>query len=164
MLAIEDYAKQPREQRMQRLTRTADDLSAAIKGQSDAALSRRPDGKNWAATEVVCHMRDTEEVFGARIEQILAMDVDPKLIATNPDRWAEERQYLTNDAGRALTALRQRRAETLETFGKLTPAQWEKGGLHSVAGRITLDGFLSIMAWHDDNHLDQLMRALQGRA
>jgi ribonucleotide monophosphatase NagD (HAD superfamily) len=162
MLTIEDYAKQPREQRMQRLTRTADDLSAAIKGQSDAA--RRPDGKNWAATEVVCHMRDTEEVFGARIEQILAMDVDPKLIATNPDRWAEERQYLTNDTGKALAAFGQRRAETLETFGKLTPAQWAKGGLHSVAGRITLDGFLSIMAWHDDNHLDQLMRALQGRA
>jgi ribonucleotide monophosphatase NagD (HAD superfamily) len=149
---------------MQRLTHTADDLSAAIKGQSDAALSRRPDGKNWAATEVVCHMRDTEEVFGARIEQILAMDVDPKLIATNPDRWAEERQYLTNDTGKALAAFGQRRAETLETFGKLTPAQWAKGGLHSVAGRITLDGFLSIMAWHDDNHLDQLMRALQGRA
>ena len=109
-------------------------------------------------------MRDTEEVFGARIEQILAMDVDPKLIATNPDRWAEERQYLTNDTGKALAAFAQRRAETLETFGKLTPAQWEKGGLHSVAGRITLDGFLSIMAWHDDNHLDQLMRARQGRA
>jgi len=92
------------------------------------------------------------------------MDVDPKLIATNPDRWAEERQYLTNDTGKALAAFGQRRAETLETFGKLTPAQWAKGGLHSVAGRITLDGFLSIMAWHDDNHLDQLMRALQGRA
>jgi homoserine O-acetyltransferase/O-succinyltransferase len=25
------------------------------------------------------------------------------------------------------------------------------------------DRFLSIMAWHDDNHLDQLTRALQGR-
>jgi hypothetical protein len=164
MLTIEDYAKQPREQRMQRLTRTADEFSAAIKGQSDAALSRRPDAANWAAKEIVCHMRDTEEVFGARIEQILAMDVEPKLIATNPDRWAEERQYLTNDVGKALAAFRQRRAETLETFGTLTPVQWEKGGIHSVAGRIALDGFLSIMAWHDDNHLDQLTRALQGRA
>ena len=63
MLTIEDYAKQPREQCMQRLTRTADEFSAAIKGQSDAVLARRPDGKNWAAKEVVCHMRDTEEVF-----------------------------------------------------------------------------------------------------
>ena len=87
------------------------------------------------------------------------MDVDPKLVATNPDRWAEERQYLANDTGKALAAFRQRRDEMLETFVKLTTAQWEKGGLHPVAGRITLDGFLSIMAWHDDNHLDQLARA-----
>ena len=68
MPTMEEYAKQPREQRMQRLTRTADELAAAIKGQSDAVLSRRP------------------------------------------------------------------------------------------------DAFLSLMAWHDDNHLDQLTRALQGRA
>jgi DinB superfamily len=164
MLTMEDYAKQPRVQRMQRLTRTGDELAAAIKGQSDALLSRRPDAKNWAAKEVICHLRDTEEAFGARLEQILAMDVDPKLVATNPDRWAEERQYLANDAGAALAAFRQRRAETLETFGKLTPAQWEKGGIHPVLGRITLDGLLSVMAWHDDNHLEQLTRALQGRA
>ena len=99
MLTMEDYAKQPREQRMQHLTRTGDELAATIKGQSDAVLSRRPDAKNWAAKEVICHLRDTEEVFGARMEQIVAMDVDPNLVATNPDRWAEERQYLVNDAG-----------------------------------------------------------------
>jgi hypothetical protein len=46
---------------MLRLTRTADEFSAAIKGHSDAGLARRPDGKNWAAKKVVCHMRDTEE-------------------------------------------------------------------------------------------------------
>jgi len=66
--------------------------------------------------------------------------------------------------GEALAAFRQRRAETLETFGTLTPGQWEKGGLHPVLGRITIDGVLSVMAWHDDNHLGQLTRALQGRA
>jgi hypothetical protein len=164
MPTIEDYANQPREQRVQRLSRTADELAAAIKGQSDAVLSHRPDAKNWAAKEVVCHLRDTEEAFGARFDQILAMDVDPKLGVANADRLAEERQYLRNDAHEALVAFRERRAETLETFGKLTPAQWEKGGIHPALGRITIDGFLSLMAWHDDNHLDQLTRALQGRA
>ena len=162
MPTMEEYAKQPREQRMHRLTRTADELTAAIKGQSDAVLSRRPDAKNWAATEVVCHLRDVEEAFGSRFEQILAMDVDPTLGGPNADRMAEERQYLRNDAAEAVGAFRKRRAETLETFGKLTPAQWEKGGIHPVRGRITLDSFLSLMAWHDDNHLDQLKRALAG--
>jgi hypothetical protein len=149
---------------MRRLTRTADELGAAIKGQSDAVLSRRPDAPNWAAKEVVCHLRDAEEVFGARFEQILAMNVEPTLGNTDPDRLAEERQYLRNDTGEALAAFRRRRAETLETLGQLTPAHWEKGGIHPVRGRITIDSVLSFMAWHDDNHLDQLRRALQGRA
>lgn len=165
MTTVEDYAKQPRSRRLQRLTHTADELAASIEGQSDAVLCRRPDEKNWAAKEVVCHLRDTEEVFGARMEQVLAMDVDPVLVATNPDRWAVERQYLVNEISRALDAFRQRRGETLELFAKLTLAEWEKGAVHPALGRIALDKFLSIIAWHDDNHLDQLARALQqGRA
>jgi uncharacterized damage-inducible protein DinB len=163
MATMEEYAKQPREARMQRLTRTADELAAATKGRSDAVLSRRPDAKNWAAKEIVCHLRDAEEAFNSRFEQILAMDVDLQLPAANPDRIAEERQYLRNDTPEAVAAFRRRREETLATFGKLTAAQWDKGGVHPVRGRITLDNFLALMAWHDDNHLDQLQRALDGR-
>jgi uncharacterized damage-inducible protein DinB len=163
MPTMEEYAGLPREQRMARLTRIADELAAAIKGQSDGVLSRRPDAKNWAAKEIVCHLRDTEEVFAARIEQVRVMDVDPRWVDSSADRMAEERQYLRNDAEEALAAFRRRRAETLEVFAKLEPGQWEKGGIHPVRGRFTIDAILSIMAWHDDNHLGQLTRALEGR-
>src|SRR5437660_758786 len=47
MPTMAEYATQPREQRIKRLERTADELAAAIRGQSDAALARRPDAKNW---------------------------------------------------------------------------------------------------------------------
>ena len=30
-------------------------------------------------------------------------------------------------------------------------------------GRVTIDMLVAIMAWHDDNHLEQLTRALEGR-
>jgi hypothetical protein len=30
-------------------------------------------------------------------------------------------------------------------------------------GRRTVDDFLTVMAWHDENHLAQLARALTGR-
>jgi len=33
-----------------------------------------------------------------------------------------------------------------------------------MESRFTLDDFATLMAWHDDNHLDQLKRALEGRA
>jgi uncharacterized damage-inducible protein DinB len=163
MPTLEDVARQPRAQRLARLTRTADDLAAAIRGQAEDVLSRRPDAQNWAAKEVVCHLRDTEELFMERFQMILAMD-EPKLSGLNPDRWAEERQYLRNDAGRALAHFRARRAEGLARLRSLAPEQWTRGGIHATRGRVTADDLLTLMAWHDDNHLAQLARALEGRA
>ena len=161
MPTMEDVAKQSREQRLARLTRTADDLAAAIRGQSDDVLSRRPDAKNWAAKEVVCHLRDTEELFMERFQMILAMDA-PKLSGLNPDRWAEERQYLRNDVSAALAAFRRRREESLELLGKLPAEAWRRAGVHATRGAFTIDDFVTLMSWHDDNHLDQLGRALRG--
>ena len=80
------------------------------------------------------------------------------------DRVAVDRQYLRCDAGEAIEAFRRRRAENLDTYRKLTPEQWSRGGTHPQRGRMTFDDFLSLRAWHDDNHLDQLKRALEGKA
>ncbi|PYM42305.1 MAG: hypothetical protein DME12_07970 [Candidatus Rokuibacteriota bacterium] len=166
MVTIEERLKLPPEANLERMERTATDLAAAIKGQREAALSRRPDPKNWAAKEVVCHLRDTEEVFMGRFQTILSMD-EPKLLAPAPDladRWAEERQYLRCDAERALEAFRKRREEALAFLRNLGPSDWQRGGLHAVRGRMTIGDWVAVMAWHDDNHLDQLQRALEGRA
>jgi hypothetical protein len=93
----------------------------------------------------------------------MAMD-DPKLAAVNPDRWANERQYLRNDAADALAAFRKRREETLAFYRGLRAEHWKRVGIHATRGRMTVDDVLSLIAWHDDNHLDQLKRALDGRA
>jgi uncharacterized damage-inducible protein DinB len=160
--AIEDYARQSIAERLERLERTADELADAVRGHDEATLGRRPDGKNWAAREVLCHLRDTEELFMHRFEQLLAMD-EPRLLGLDPDRWAEERQYLENDAIQAGASFRKRRQESLEFLRKLTPDQWKRAGIHATRGRMTFDDLLALLAWHDDNHVDQLKRALDGR-
>ena len=163
MATIEEYARRPREERMARIERTPGELADAVKGARDAVLSRRPAPTSWAATEVLCHLRDNEEWFLDRMKLIVAMNL-PRFVATNPDRWAEERQYLTNDATVALAAFTRRRGETLDFLRCLAPDAWARAGVHADSrGRRTIDGFLSVMAWHDDNHLDQLRRALDGR-
>ena len=163
MPTMEEYAKQPAAHRLARLERTADELAAALRGQTEAVLARRPDATNWAAKEVVCHLRDTEELYAGRFEMILAMD-EPQLPGFGPpDRWAEERQYLGNDTQEALAAFRRRRQEMLTRLGKLGPEQWRRAGIHATRGRVTLDDFLTLMGLHDDTHLDQLRRALAGK-
>ena len=163
MATIEEYARRPREERMARIERTPAELVDTIRGASAAVLARRPAPTSWAATEVICHLRDNEEWFLERMKLVVAMDL-PRFVATNPDRWAEERQYLTNDAARALAAFARRRAETIDFLRTLGPDDWPRAGVHADSrGRRTIDEFLSVMAWHDDNHLDQLRRALAGR-
>jgi len=151
------------EEQMARMERTAGDLAAAVKGVPDAMLSKRPDEKNWSAKEIVCHLRDTEEAFMARFQSIMVMD-EPRFVAVEPDRVAIDRQYQRNDAPEALSTFKQRRAETLAFLRGLKPEQWERGGIHPVRGRMTVTDFVGLMAWHDDNHLDQLKRALDGKA
>jgi uncharacterized damage-inducible protein DinB len=151
------------DEQLARMERTVNDYAAVVKNVSDAQLTKRPDPKNWSAKEVVCHVRDIEESFMMRFLSIMAMD-DPKFLPVEPDRWAVERQYQRNDVQEALAALKTRREETLRFLHGLKPEQWERGGIHATRGKMTLKDFVELMAWHDDNHLDQLKRALDGKS
>ena len=81
----------------------------------------------------------------------------------DPARWAEERQYARNDTHEALAAFKRRRAEVLTLLHSLSPVEWQRGGIHLSRGRLTLGDWVASLAAHDDNHLDQLRRALDGR-
>ena len=62
MATRDEVARQPLEQRKARLALTPDELAAGIHGQSEAVLARRPEATSWAAKEIICHLRDTEEM------------------------------------------------------------------------------------------------------
>lgn len=159
---MDDWARSTREARLARLARTADELDAAVRGQDAATLARRPDAQNWAPIEVLCHLRDAEESFLDRLRQIMATD-EPRFPSINPNRVAEEREYLRQQSGDALAAFRRHREGSLAFFGALRETEWSRAGHQKDSrGRRTLDDFLSVMAWHDENHLAQLARSLRG--
>jgi len=99
---------------------------------------------------------------------LMIATTEPKLVGFDPektpDRWAEERQYLRNDTGEALAAFRRRREESIAFLRGLAPAQWDRNAIHPTRGRMTIDDFVTLETWHDENHLEQLRRALAGRA
>ncbi|MCX5907473.1 MAG: DinB family protein [Deltaproteobacteria bacterium] len=147
---------------MNRLAKHPDDFAAAIQGMEDTRLAKRPDEKNWAPKEIICHMRDTEELFFSRFQNILSIE-EPRLPAADAERWAGERQYIRNDAQEALAAFRKRREETLQFLRGLTPAQLSRVGIHSKYGGTTLEAFVELMVKHGNDHLAQLARALSGQ-
>jgi len=164
MLNREEVAKMPRAERLERLGRTGHELHAAVADCSESALCRRPDEKNWAPKEVVCHLRDTEEFFMLRFQTLAAAAHEPPLVPADPARWAEDRQYIRNNAAEASRAFGQRREESLAHLRGLSDAQWGRAGLHPTLGRMSVEDIVNLMVWHDANHLDQLHRALRGEA
>jgi len=178
----DEYLARPLADRIERLRTTPDELAARLHERSDPALSRRPGARSWSPKEIVCHLRDVEELFTTRFCTMLAVDdptiltlsATPEVLAAwgivgsvghplDPDRWAEERQYLRNDAAEALAAFRRRRQELLSLLEALSTAQWKRGGIHPMDGRLSMADWAASLAAHDDNHLDQLTRALDGR-
>ena len=183
MPTAEEYSRLPIEERLGRLDETPGELERAISGKTDKELSARPDAHNWAAKEIVCHLRDVEELFQIRFHTVVAVE-EPRILVfgasandlapwriggaighpLDPQRWAAERQYLRNDTREALAALRRRRTEVLVLLRSLSPAEWHRGGVHLSRGRLILADWVARLAGHDDNHVAQLRRALQGRA
>jgi len=125
----------------------------------DVVLARRPDAKNWAPKEVVCHLRDAEEAFNTRFEQILAMDTDPKLAGPSADRMAEERQYLRNDTTEAVAAFRTAKKDGVDTRYGITadnflhPQYFQNGyPLFQYAGRdpLLIQGQIAQRNFHQE--------------
>jgi len=179
----EEYLTRPVGDRVTRLRSTPGEVARVLDGKDNHALSRRPDARSWSPKEIVCHLRDVEELFLIRFQTILAVE-DPPILTfgatpealaawgigdevghpLDPDRWADERQYSRSDGFEALHAFRRRRREVVTLLDALSPRQWQRGGIHLARGRMELGEWVASLAGHDDNHLGQLQRAVDGRS
>jgi hypothetical protein len=179
MPTMDEYLTRPVDARLGRLRSTPDELNRLLADRTAATLARRPAEREWSPTEIVCHLRDVEELFLVRFQTILAAE-DPQILTLgatpealarwgiggivahplDPDRWAEERQYARQAAGGALAAFGRRRREVITLLDGLTAEQWQRAGIHQARGRMALGEWVASLAGHDDNHLDQLRRTL----
>jgi hypothetical protein len=161
---VAEYGRLSRAERVERLERAPVALARLLRGRSDARLSKRPAPDAWSAKEVVCHLRDAEERLAAWIELVLVMDHPVLVEPSSADRWAEDRQYARQHAGQVWEAFSARRDDTLALVRGLRVRDWERDAVHAHHGRMTVDDLVSLATWHDDIHLDQIRRALDGDA
>jgi hypothetical protein len=171
------YAERSYDALLNLLGGTPDRVGASLRDRTPADVTSRP-SDGWAPVEVVCHLRDIDDLALLRFRMILQMD-EPRVPAAfrpedheawglieagatliDPAQWAEDRQYLRNDANAALEAFRQRRQGVLAFLAALRPGQLDRRGIHPAYGTLTMFEWLAILAWHDDNHVAQLDMAL----
>ena len=136
-------------------------LQSLVGCASEESLARRPAHDAWSVTEILCHLRDVEEFYLQRVQTILA-NRDPVITVFDPERWAVDRQYARCAGRPALEAFTRRRAETLTVLDAIADDDWERGGSHAQRGWMTVRRIVHGWAKHDDEHVDQIRRALNG--
>lgn len=155
-------AMEETDRRLARMRCAPERLKSMVTASSAESLARRPATGAWSITEIVCHLRDVEEFYLDRVQTILA-NRDPVLGAFDADRWAVERQYQRCACLPALEVFTSARRKTLSLLDLLSEEEWERGGSHPLRGWMTIRRIVHGWAKHDDEHTDQVRRALEGR-
>jgi hypothetical protein len=126
---------------------------------AERARSARGGDENWSVVEVVCHLRDAEQISLQRTIAMRDQDV-PQIIGYDQEALGRERDYRQADLRSALSAFATFRRQHVELLQALSPEQWEHAGEHNEIGRITIFEMSVHKASHDAIHLAQIARQL----
>jgi hypothetical protein len=133
-------------------------LEALIAGLDAAVLVSRPEPEAWAMKEVLAHLAFVEQaLFVPRVRRMLDEDW-PRFERFDPDAWARERDHRLGDARRDIAAFAGARAELHALVQGLGPAALERVGVNQAFGAVTVQEYLTHIAEHDVEHLDELER------
>ncbi len=90
-----------------------------------------------------------------RLRRVIAED-NPKLEAFDQDAWSTKLNYASRKPSQALETFRRIRAENYELLKELPESAFERAGLHSERGPLTLKQLLQGYAEHAESHAAQL--------
>ena len=160
MCGMETTWQQVRQRQLAAIRLSCEILGHILEGVSDdqaRALRDGPDG--WSVIEIVCHLRDFDEIFHSRAVMMLQND-HPLLPAYDHEAMAIERAYQQDTLSDGFGALKLSRQRLIAFFKTLTQEQWSRGGVHPERDSFTMTDALMQVASHDLDHLEQITRVL----
>jgi hypothetical protein len=140
-------------------------IEAFVSTLDPAVLEKPVDDGGWTGADVLAHLLEAELVYAVRIGQVLTLD-DPVVQAYDQDAWVARFGRVDGGTGAPVDAaawvalhggLRRRLCALLST---LSAAEWSRGGRHEERGVETVEGIVSHLVHHDQEHLAQLRAAV----
>ena len=130
-------------------------ITRLIEGVAVAKLKQRPAPGKWSVTEILAHLAEDELTSTWRYRQMLEHEA-PVLLGFDQDLWATVGEYASWKPEEALALFQLLREANLRMFAHLTTEQWQRYGVHTERGKITVRDLCRHMAAHDINHIDQV--------
>lgn len=134
-------------------------VAEALDGITEAEMDAHPAPGRWSPREIVHHLADAEMTGSVRLRIMLTAD-RPQIFAYDQDDYAR-RLYYDRPIDASLDAFRAARASSAELLERMSEAEWQREGVHSEAGRYTMERWLEIYAAHAHGHAQQIRMARQ---
>lgn len=131
-------------------------LSQATLEQARAA---KGGDENWSVVEVICHLRDAEEISLQRVQAMRDQDC-PRIASYDQEALARERNYKEADPYAALEAFTSFRERHAAVLAGLSAEEWERDAEFEAFGRITIAAHTIHKLYHDTIHCAQIARQL----
>ena len=127
-------------------------LRVALQGMTEEQINAAPILGKWSTQQVVCHIADFEPVYADRMKRVLAEE-NPTMFGGDPDLFATRLAYdarVIEDELLMIEAVRRHMGRIIKT---LKPEDFQRKGIHSERGPITLEELLTGITNHIPHHV-----------
>jgi uncharacterized damage-inducible protein DinB len=127
-------------------------LSTAVTGMTEEQLRARPIAGKWSTAEVVCHLADFEPIYADRMKRVIAEN-EPTMFGGDPDVFAARLAYAARDLREELLIIENTRRQMARILRTLKPEDFQRRGIHSEAGPLSLETLLRRVTEHIPHHV-----------
>lgn len=136
---IDEYAAGPQQ------------LRDAVAGMTPEQIDAAPVPGKWSTRQVICHLADFEPVYADRMKHVIAED-QPTFAGGFHQQFAEHLAYDQRDIEEEVRLIEVVRSQMARILRTLPPEAFERTGIHSVEGSMTLRSLLERITNHIPHH------------
>ncbi|HEX5244277.1 MAG TPA: DinB family protein [Tepidisphaeraceae bacterium] len=127
-------------------------LAHAIAGLSGEDFHKTPVAGTWSIGQIIIHMMDSDLIGSDRMKRVIAEEI-PTLIGYHETAFSQKLFYEKLDPFKAADVFRQNRELMAVILRNLPDIAFERAGMHSEHGRMTLGEFVKNYVDHLEHHL-----------
>ena len=116
----------------------------------------------WSTLEVICHLADFEIVYADRIKRVIAEN-EPTMCGGFHNAFAARLAYQQRNVEEELLLIESIRKQVAQILRTLQPEDFQRRGIHSEAGPLTLESLVQRITGHIPHHvrfIDEKRKAL----
>jgi hypothetical protein len=114
-------------------------------------INAAPVPRKWSTRQVICHLADAELLYVDRFKRILAED-QPPLRAMDPDVYVAKLAVADRDLNVELDTIEIVRRHMVGILDRMPEADFQRTGVHSADGPLTLQTLLERITRHIPHH------------